>query len=95
MLASAFIHEPQVLFLDEPLINLDPIYQRKVRNYLQGLVGEGRTIFMSTHLLEMAERLCTRIAVIHLGRIVKDRRMDYYSGVPLEDIFMRAVEEGN
>lgn len=95
MLASAFIHEPQVLFLDEPFINLDPIYQRKVRNYLQGLTGEGRTIFISTHLLEMAERLCTRIAVIHLGRIVKERRMDYHNGDHLEDIFMRAVEEGN
>jgi ABC-2 type transport system ATP-binding protein len=95
MLASAFIHEPQVLFLDEPFINLDPIYQRKVRNYLQNLTREGRTIFISTHILEMAERLCTRIAVIHLGRIVNEQYMDYQGGDHLEDIFMRAVEEGN
>ena len=97
MLASAFIHEPRLLLLDEPFINLDPIFQRKVREYLQGLLEEGRTIFMCTHILEIAERLCTRIAVINGGTIIEEGTIDQMrdaEGENLEDIFMRLVGEG-
>ncbi len=96
MLASAFIHEPRLL-LDEPFINLDPIFQRKVREYLQGLLEEGRTIFMCTHILEIAERLCTRIAGINGGTIIEEGTIDQMravAGENLEDIFMRLVGEG-
>jgi ABC-2 type transport system ATP-binding protein len=95
MLASAFIHEPGLLLLDEPFINLDPIYQKKVREYLQGLVASGGTIFMCTHILEIAEKLCTRIAVIDKGRIVEEGTLDQvkaWRGENLEDVFMRLVE---
>jgi ABC-2 type transport system ATP-binding protein len=97
MLASAFIHDPELLLLDEPFINLDPIYQRRVREYLGGLVDEGRTIFMCTHILEIAERLCTRVAVINRGRIADQGTIDQMrsaEGEGLEDIFMRLVELG-
>ncbi len=97
MLASAFIHEPQLLLLDEPFINLDPIFQRKVRDYLISLVEDGRTIFMCTHILEIAEKLCTRIAVINDGQIVEEGTLDQMraiEGENLEDIFMRLVVEG-
>ena len=95
MLASAFIHEPRVLLLDEPFINLDPIFQRRVREYLRGLVAEGRTIFMCTHILEIAERLCDTVAVIHRGRIVEQGRLAEISrGGDLEEVFLRAVEGG-
>ena len=97
MLASGFIHEPRVLILDEPFINLDPIYQRRVRDYLMELVNEGRTIFMCTHILEIAERLCTRIAVINEGRLVEEGTIDQMraaEGENLEDIFMRLVQGG-
>ena len=95
MLASAFIHEPEILLVDEPFINLDPIYQRKVREYLRGLVSEGRTVFMCTHILEMAEKLCTQIAVINEGRIVSSGSMDdlRVGDEDLEDIFLRVVEQ--
>ncbi len=96
MLACAFIHEPHLLILDEPFINLDPIYQRKVREYLSALVAEGRTIFMCTHILEIAERLCTRIAVLNGGRIVEVGTIDQMKesdGENLENIFMRLVGE--
>ena len=95
MLASAFIHEPEILLVDEPFINLDPIYQRKVREYLRGLVLEGRTIFMCTHILEIAEKLCTKIAVIHEGRIVSSGSMDELrvGDEDLEDIFLRVVDQ--
>ena len=97
MLASAFIHEPRLLLLDEPFINLDPIFQRKVREYLVSLVDGGRSIFMCTHILEIAERLCTRIAVIDGGRIVEEGTLDQMraaEGENLEDVFMRLVGEG-
>jgi len=95
MLASAFIHEPEILLVDEPFINLDPIYQRKVREYLRGLVSEGRTVFMCTHILEIAEKLCTQIAVINEGRIVSSGSMDELrvGDEDLEDIFLRVVEQ--
>jgi len=70
MLAGAFIHQPRVMFLDEPFINLDPIYQRKVKDYLINYVDNGGTIFMCTHILEIAEKLCRTVAIIHKGSIV-------------------------
>ena len=97
MLASAFVHEPGLLLLDEPFINLDPIYQRRVREYLRGLVEGGRTVFMCTHILEIAERLCTRVAVMNRGRIADQGTVDKMRAVEgegLEDIFMRLVEVG-
>ncbi len=98
MLATAFIHEPKLLLLDEAFINLDPIYQRRLREYLTGLHGEGRTIFMCTHILEIAEKLCTRVAVIDGGRMVAEGTIDELrtrEGEGLVEIFMRAVDGEN
>ena len=95
MLASAFIHEPSLLLLDEPFINLDPIYQRRVRDYLESLVEGGVTVFMCTHILEIAEKLCTRVAVIHEGGIIREGTMEAISaGSALEDVFLELVGEG-
>ncbi len=93
MLASAFIHEPRLLFLDEPFINLDPIYQRKLREYLLGLRDEGRTIFMNSHILEIAQRLCQEVIVLHRGRLVAQEQLDSLRarGEDLEGLFMRLV----
>jgi ABC-2 type transport system ATP-binding protein len=93
MLASAFIHEPKLLFLDEPFINLDPIYQRKLREYLQGLREEGRTIFLNSHILEIAQRLCQDVIVLHRGRLVAKEDMGSMRarGEDLEALFMRLV----
>ncbi len=93
MLASAFIHEPRLLFLDEPFINLDPIYQRKLREYLLGLRDEGRTIFMNSHILEIAQRLCQEVIVLHRGRLVAQEQLDSLraKGEDLEALFMRLV----
>jgi ABC-2 type transport system ATP-binding protein len=96
MLASAFIPEPELLLLDEPLINLDPVFQRKVREYLAEHVRKGNTIFMCTHILEIAEKLCTRLAIINRGGIVVIGALDEIrsrAGERLEDIFMRLVTE--
>jgi len=69
MLAAAFISETELMFLDEPFINLDPIVQTKVREWLVEYVKEGGTVFLNTHLLENAQRLCDRAAIIHEGKI--------------------------
>jgi len=96
MLASAFIHEPKLLFMDEPFINLDPIYQRKLREYLLGYVKDGGTVFMCSHLLEIAERLCNRAAIISEGRMVKSGTMaEIVKGEKtLEDVFLKLVSRG-
>ena len=95
MLAAAFIHEPELLLVDEPFINLDPIYQRKVREYLMSLVAMGRTVFMCTHILEIAEKVCSRIAVINEGHIVSTGSLDELrvGDEDLEDIFLRVVDQ--
>ena len=69
MLAAAFISEVKLMFLDEPFINLDTIVQTKVRDWLAEYVKKGGTVFLNTHLLENAQRLCDRAAIIHNGEI--------------------------
>lgn len=69
-LLRAFLHDPDVAFLDEPTIGLDPIGARKVREALGRAAGEGRTIFLTTHNLKEAEELCSRIGVLHRGRLL-------------------------
>ncbi len=94
MLASALIHEPRLLFLDEPFVNLDPIAQRKCRGLLREHIEKGGTIFLCSHILEVAERLCTRVAVIDHGRVLAAGRMNELkeSGdETLEDVFIRLV----
>ena len=98
MLASAFIHDPELLLLDEPFINLDPIFQKKVREHLVDHVKSGKTIFMCSHILEIAEKLCNRMAVIKKGKIVALGTLDEIRSTKeerLEDIFMRLVGSGD
>jgi len=94
MLATAFIHKPKLLFLDEPFANLDPIYQRKCRQWLLQHVKDGGTIFLCSHVLEMAERMCNRMAIINHGKVlaagtVKGLKID--PSETLEDVFIRLV----
>ena len=94
MLASAFIHKPKLLFLDEPFANLDPIYQRKCREWLLSHVKQGGTIFLCSHVLEMAERMCNRMAIINDGKVlaagtVRELKQDVKE--TLEDVFIRLV----
>lgn len=94
MLASAFIHEPKLLFLDEPFINLDPLYQRKAKDYLINYTKSGGTVFMCTHILEIAEKICTRVAIINGGKILAKGKIDDLKSKEnedLENIFIRLV----
>lgn len=97
-LAAAIIHTPRVLFLDEPFEGIDAISGRAIRNVLQRLRDRGATIFFSSHILEVVERLCTRIGVIAQGRLVAQGTMAELRTLAqagedgtLEDIFLRTV----
>jgi ABC-2 type transport system ATP-binding protein len=68
-LAQAILHDPKLLFLDEPMSGLDPMGRREVRELIQELQSEGKTVFFSTHILSDAESLCDRVAVIHQGEL--------------------------
>lgn len=96
MLASAFIHEPRLLFLDEPFINLDPIYQKLLREYVEEYVSKGGTVFLCSHILEIAERLCNKIAIVNLGKVALQGRKDELlrDGENLERVFMRTIGGG-
>ena len=72
VLSSALLHDPKVLIIDEPLVGLDPRSARLVKDTLKQKTKEGLTVFMSTHLLEIVEELCDRIAIIKDGRIIHD-----------------------
>jgi ABC-2 type transport system ATP-binding protein len=69
-LGCALLHDPQVLFLDEPTVGLDPAGARQLKDILRGLCDQGRTVFLSTHVLEVAELLCDRVGVVQAGRLV-------------------------
>lgn len=96
-LACALIHDPQVLILDEPTNGLDPRAAREVQDRLHRIAAEGKTIFLSTHLLDMAERLCSRVGIIHRGELVAEGttqslRDRVVPGGSLEDIFLKMTQ---
>jgi ABC-2 type transport system ATP-binding protein len=68
-LAQAILHDPKVVFLDEPMSGLDPMGRREVRDLIEELKHEGKTVFFSTHILSDAEALCDRVAILHQGEL--------------------------
>jgi ABC-2 type transport system ATP-binding protein len=101
-LAGAMIHDPRVLFLDEPFNGIDALSSRKIRDVLRQRTEQGTTVFFSSHVLEVVEKLCTRVAIIAHGRLVGEGTMDdlraQTQDTSLEDIFVHLVsspqEEG-
>lgn len=93
VLASVLLHRPRVLFLDEPLVGLDPKSARLVKEIFGMLAGRGVTIFMCTHVLEIAERLAHRVGIIEQGKIialesVSELKKNAKSNGNLEDVFL-------
>jgi ABC-2 type transport system ATP-binding protein len=68
-IAQAILHDPKVVFLDEPMSGLDPMGRREVRDLIEELKQQGKTVFFSTHILSDAESLCDRVAILHLGEL--------------------------
>jgi ABC-2 type transport system ATP-binding protein len=98
-LACALIHDPQVLILDEPINGLDPRAAREVQDRLRQAAASGKTIFMSTHLLDMAEKVCSRVGIIHRGELtatgtLEELRERVNENVSLEEVFLKLTDEG-
>ena len=93
-LAAALMHDPKVLVLDEPTVGLDPKSARLIKNILRQLAGRGAAVMLSTHILEIAERMCDRIAIINKGQLIAVGTMDELrmlnktGQTSLEDIFL-------
>jgi ABC-2 type transport system ATP-binding protein len=92
-LAAALVHDPRVLVLDEPTVGLDPKSARLIKDILRQLADRGAAVFLSTHILEIAERMCDRIGIINQGRLIAAGTMDELRAVGkgqsrLEDIFL-------
>src|SRR4249919_1506852 len=75
-LAAAVIHGPRILFLDEPFEGVDAIAAGMLKTMLQGMINRGATIFLTTHVLEIVERLCSHVAIIHQGRLVANGSLE-------------------
>ncbi len=91
-LACALIHNPQVLILDEPTNGLDPIAARLIQSLIRDIAAEGRTVFLSTHLLDMAQKLCHRVGIVMQGKLaalgtLDELRTALRVGGSLEDLF--------
>lgn len=95
MLTQAFIHSPSLAFIDEPLINLDPVIQEKFKEFLTGYVEEGNTVFLSTHVMSLADDVCSHIGILDKGRLVESSPMDELKDEDekLSDSFLRKVGE--
>jgi ABC-2 type transport system ATP-binding protein len=99
-LACALIHAPSVLILDEPINGLDPRASRDVQERLLAAAANGTTIFVSTHLLDMAEKLCDRVGIIHRGALVAtgtldDIRAHASADGSLEEVFLKITDDSS
>ena len=97
-LAGALVHDPRLIILDEPLTGLDAGSARQVKDVLLKRVSEGVTVIMTTHILEVAERMAGRIGVITGGRLIAEGTLDDLRGEgargsSLEDVFLSLIAE--
>ena len=91
---GSLIHQPKILLLDEPFVGLDPISSYRLKELMKELAKNGVTIFFSTHVLEVAEKLCNKVAVIKKGELViYDNMKKVIKDKSLEDLFMEKVNE--
>ena len=93
-LIGALMDEPRLLLLDEPFVGLDPKAAFTLKQYMHEMTQNGAAIFFSTHVLEVAEKLCNKVAIISHGKLVAQGDMDSVKGDDsLEELFMELVEK--
>ena len=91
---SALIHEPRLLIMDEPFVGLDPTASHLLKDLMRELCMKGGSIFFSTHVLEVAEKLCDKVAIIQQGRLLRSGSMEEVKGdSSLEDVFLELEED--
>ena len=93
-LVSALIHKPKLLLLDEPFVGLDPISSHEFKEIMNEFVKNGSAIFYSTHVLEVAEKICTHVAIIKQGKLITHGEMKKVRGLKsLESLFLELENE--
>ncbi len=93
-LIAALSHDPKILIMDEPFVGLDPKAVFDMKEIMRNMAKEGKTIFFSTHILDVAEKLCDRVAIIKSGEIVKIGKMkDIKGDESLEEVFLELGEQ--
>ena len=93
-LISALVHEPNILIMDEPFVGLDPKAVFDMKSVMKEMCALGKSVFFSTHILDVAEKLCDRVAIIKSGKIVKIGKMDDIKGdESLEQVFLELEEK--
>ena len=91
---SALIHEPKLVIMDEPFVGLDPKAAHLLKGFMRDICDQGGAIFFSTHVLEVAEKLCDKVAIIKAGRLIRSGTMEEVRGdESLESVFLELVEE--
>ena len=91
---ASLAHDPDILIMDEPFVGLDPKAVFDIKNIMKQMAKEGKTIFFSTHILDVAEKLCDRVAIIKNGKIVKIGEMKEIKGdTSLEEVFLELGEK--
>ncbi|MGD9330211.1 MAG: ABC transporter ATP-binding protein [Desulfobacterales bacterium] len=98
IMCAALLHDPEVLVVDEPMVGLDPVAIRMVKNLFRDLAARGITVFMSTHTLAVAEDICDRIGIIHRGRLIAEGTLETLRGAiaggapDLEAVFINLTQ---
>ena len=93
VIISALVHSPKLLILDEPFVGLDPEAAFKLKNVFKEMCEQGSAIFFSTHVLDVAEKLCNKIAIIKGGKIIASGNIEEVRGnSSLETVFMEILE---
>ena len=91
---AALIHEPKLIIMDEPFVGLDPSATHQLKLIMRGICDRGGAIFFSTHVLEVAEKLCDKVAIIKNGVLIRSGTMDEVRGdSSLEDVFLELEGE--
>lgn len=91
---SALIHNPKLLVLDEPFVGLDPKATFTLKEIMHELCKNGTAVFFSTHVLDVAEKLCNKVAIIKAGKIIQSGTMEELTnGQSLEDVFLEVIDE--
>ena len=91
---SAWLHAPRLILMDEPFVGLDPKAAHILKGMMRELCDRGGAIFFSTHVLEVAEKLCDKVAIIKGGRLIRSGTMEEVKGDDsLEDVFLELEEE--
>ena len=89
VIISAWLHEPKLIIMDEPFVGLDPKASHLLKQMMREFCDNGGAIFFSTHVLEVAEKLCDKIAIIKKGELIREGTMDEVKGdTSLEDVFL-------